>query len=135
MQTLNVATNVVLFLILAPHYGYYGALSAFCLAVLASSGLSVWYQWKILHSLPFSPIKFGVTILKLGVVLILVNILFLFVIDPPWQRVTLMSVGNVIAVVLLFRWLKIITTDDVERYVGRNNQVGLALEKLLVQGA
>ncbi|MEW6510894.1 MAG: oligosaccharide flippase family protein [Bacteroidota bacterium] len=132
LQSANVGVNLLAFLLLVPFFGYYGAVAGFCLAILTSIGLSVRYQWKILRSNPWTSWGSTVGPLKLVSSLFVLNLCTLPFDLPVGGRVTILLVLNVGATILLLRWLKVITAQDVDRYVGRDSRVGVVLEKLLV---
>ncbi|MBI3006520.1 MAG: oligosaccharide flippase family protein [Ignavibacteriales bacterium] len=135
LQAVNVGMNVVLFGSLVPWFGYFGALSAFCLAVLTSTVMSAWYQWSILHSKPVASRDSALRLVKLAGSLLLANYATTLILEGYWIRICALIAVNGVATILLSRWLKMITREDVKRYVGLDSRFGLVLKKLLVQRA
>ena len=66
--------------------------------------------------------------------LFMLNLIASWLVQAAWSRIFVVTALDGIATMWLFRILKLITRDDVERYVGGKNLFGLVLEKLLVQG-
>lgn len=133
LQTINVAANVVLFVLLAPVFGYYGALSAFCLAVLSSSAMCVHFQRSLLGSRPVGSKEFGGKMIKLAAGMVVANLLSFRLFEADGLRLGMLLIANLVSSVALFRQLRLVTVEDVARYIGRNNRIGLTLEKLLIQ--
>lgn len=135
IQSVNVGVNLFLFACLVPHFGYYGALTAFCLAVCVTTLLCGWYQWKILHSKPYASKKYWGKVYVLGGSLVGLNLIMGYGgPNDALTRVIMVLVMNTLASSIFFRWLKLITREDVQRYIGRDSRVGLVLERLLVRG-
>lgn len=133
LQSVNAAVNVVLFAGLVPLFGYYGALAAFCLAVLASTALCFRYQRSILGGQILDSENLKVRMLVLMGCLGLLNGIVSVVVEGNWMRIITLVLVNAAATTMLFRQLKLITAGDVDRYVGRQSRVGIMLERILVR--
>jgi O-antigen/teichoic acid export membrane protein len=135
LQSVNVGVNITFFALLVPAFNYYGAVAAFCLAVCTSTVLCGWFQWAILKSTPEASKTFWLKVLTLAASLTALNTVITLLAHDPLTRLLLMMFLNGITAPALFRWLRLITSDDVERYVGRQNRFGMVIERLLVQGS
>ncbi|MBI2619510.1 MAG: oligosaccharide flippase family protein [Ignavibacteriales bacterium] len=134
LQLTNAGVNLVLFAGLVPLFGYYGALAAFCLAVLTSSALCIKYQRTFLGNQILGSRILRLRVLTLMAGLLLVNALVSAIAEGDWVRIAVQLTANVVATIALFRQLKMITADDLNRYVGRQSRLGTMLERVLVRG-
>jgi O-antigen/teichoic acid export membrane protein len=133
LQSVNVIVNLVIFYIAVPSIGYYGALCAYCIAFLTSIALCARYQWLFLNSKSITSKDFGLKIFMHMICLVIVNIILTYTIQGEWLRINLLIITNGLATIVLYRLLKMITINDIDRYVGINNRFGLLLGKLFVQ--
>ena len=133
LQTVNVSVNVLLFAGLVPSCGYYGALAAYCAAVLSSTGLCAYYQWSILGSRPVSSRDWGGKVIKLALGLTILNGLGMFMIQDERLRIIVLMILNIAGTVFLFRRLRLVSAGDVEQYAVGFDRLGSMLEKLLVR--
>ncbi len=134
LQTLNVVVNVGIFFLLVPMMGYFGAVTAFCTAVVSSTFLCAWYQWKYLGSLPISSLSYAGRLGRFGLSLVISN---LFIVQVPLNdasRVGILFVVNATLTVMFLRVYRMITIEDIERYLGSHSAVARFAERLLVGG-
>lgn len=134
LQCINLAVTAAGIVVFVPWFGYFAAVGAYSCAALASTAGCAWYQHRLLGSNPFFPADFRAKLLKLALGLGVFNTAGLLLGGSAWARLAVLLAANGIAVVLLFRWLRMISTDDVERYFGRNNRAGILVEKVFLGG-
>ena len=133
IQSLNLAVNLLGFIALVPPFGYFGALAAYCLALFVSPLLCLWYQHTLLGGTGLGSPGLALKGLKLALGAACVNIIGISVASTDEARIAVLLVLNVTTTALFVRWLHVVSTDDVERYIGRGNRLGKLVEQLLVR--
>lgn len=135
IQSSNAVSNIVLFMVLVPHFHYYGALAAFCAALYISNGLCAWYQWSLMASKPLISLVNRNALLWLGVVLLFLSSAIVSVVHKEWVQAFVLTVTISATSLIMFRHFRIISMDDIDRYVGRSSWVGSLIERILIRKA
>ena len=135
MQIANVTVNSVLFLLIVPHIGYFGAIVAFCAAILSSIGLSIWYQSSILHSKLLTTRAFAAKCAWMAGILSVLNGVSVLLVRQNWPQMVALLIANGIGTIAVFRLLKMFSISDIDQYVGHNNRAAMVLERILVARA
>jgi len=131
LQSVNLFVTVAGIAVLVPLFGYYGAMAAYCIAVLGSAGGCMWYQYTLLGSPPFLPGPLRWKLVRVGLALAAANVAVVVAQFRPPVQLALMLGANGAGTVMLFRRFGVITEADVERYLGRDSRAGTLLGKLL----
>ena len=134
LQSVNVVSNILLFWMMVPFFKYYGALAAFCIALLSSVTLCAWYQWKYLGSVAVSSGRNVSNLFIISLVLFFIGLMISLSIQGDWQRIVLLLLSNLAAVVIVFRTLNIVDESDILRYIGANRTLSSTVSKILIKG-
>lgn len=133
LQASNVFFNALLFFTTIKWLGYYAAIAGYVTAIFSSFILSLYYQKKYLDSLIFdSWQQIGKLVILAAVNISLGYLLNAFLIYD-WAKVTIIPIILSISSLLLFRYLKLFTKEDVLRYVGKNHFIKFIGEKILLR--
>jgi O-antigen/teichoic acid export membrane protein len=135
VQTTNAVVNAVVFFLLVPSVGYYGAVASYCAAILTSTCVLIHYQRTILDGSIFLPTTQAVPLARLGMGLAVVDGILIWAIPGNWTLLVSLFVAHAAATLVLYRSLHLFSVADVERYFGRGNRIGMALERLLIRNA
>jgi O-antigen/teichoic acid export membrane protein len=137
LQLVNVISNLILFFTLYQYFGYYAAIISNCSSIILSFALSLYYQHKYLNSLIFDTpsqlFRFIIAVFLLFMITYIFNNVITEIIDN--LIIKMISTGFFILVfsILLYRYLKIITVDDVKRYFYFNKKIQRTVETVLIK--
>lgn len=131
IQFINAFINGVTILLLFSRLGYYSVVAGNTIAIVASCGFLLYYQYKYLGSLVFDSAKQAAGV----VVTFLIAIVLGFSVDGLIGRDTC-KIFTGPAIVLLvtiicYRLLGLVKTHDVVRYLGTNNFVSRLFVRVL----
>lgn len=131
IQAVNTFSNLIFILILFKSMGYYAFVISYILAIVFSFMLMLYYQKKLLNSIIFDSIN---QTLKLGaVIVILFSICYVLNYLPlnDYLKLFLIPIVCLISSIFLYRFLKVITKEEIEIYLGVNNKWSNIVVKLI----
>jgi O-antigen/teichoic acid export membrane protein len=134
VQALNVVANAAVFFPTFGWLGYYAAVAGNVASNLTTWLLLLFLQWSLLRSLIFDTWK---QILAVGVV---IGLGLAFAFFSPLQHAGLYSVFlspalMICVTILVYRFLSVVTVQDVERYLGSGTYSARVCARLLCREA
>lgn len=121
IQLLNTITNISLFLLSFSFLGYYAIILGNSLALLASFVLCIFYQYKYLNNLIFDSFLQFLLFLFISCTLFVFSFyVHKFVSSLTFLQFLIIPICNLIFFFCLCSITKLITSNDVIRYIGNN---------------
>ena len=123
LQSANVFFNTVIFFATYLWLGYYSAILANMAAIFSSFSLSLYYQKKYLNSLIFDDVS---QVIRLGILAginIIAGLVICLFIKSYFLTLILTLLSLSMLSLLSYRYLELIKTTDVIRYLGNNNRI------------
>jgi len=127
LQLSNVFFNVLFFLSTVYFIGYYALIVGNVAAILSSFLLSLYYQNKYLNSLIFDNIMQLLKLILAFVILLLINLPLAFYITSAQLKIIMVVSITITTTLFLYKYLKLITSEDITRYFGKNNFFAIKL--------
>ena len=120
MQVVNVAVNYLLFFVFVKMLGFYAVVLSYSMAVMCSYILATYYKKTIIKAKSFSSGKQFLNLVSITSILVVIDLIVLVLAASPKIIVVLVIGINMVAVIILFKVLRIFSTEDVERYFGKS---------------
>lgn len=131
LQLSNVVFNALFFFVTVSFIGYYALIVGNVAAILSSFILSLYYQKKYLDSLIFDSLKQVINLIITLMVLIALGLILKLILDGHNIIIlTLVPFAIIGSTMILYKVLKLISTEDISRYFGTSNIVAKALIKI-----
>lgn len=132
LQGSNVFFNALIFFATFKWLGYYAVVAGNVSAILSSFILSLYYQKRYLNSLIFDKWQqIGKLSILTGVNITLGYLINLILISD-WSKIIIIPVTLSLSSLLLFRYLRLFTEDDILRYAGNNRRIKVIGAKVLI---
>lgn len=119
LQMVNVVLNLLLFFILVPLFRYYGALSAYCIALVSSVTLCLWYEYKLLQILPIDG-TLGNKLSMFTFSIFSIALLIVLIVKDSTLQLVLLIIGIFFTSLILIKSLSLLTKEDIIKYLGEN---------------
>ena len=133
LQSVNVVVNAVVFFFTYSWMGYYAVIAGGATAILSSFGLSVYYQKKYLSSLIFdSPRQLGLLLTVLLVDVALAGALDSLLLNNLSKLISI-TIAIGLASAAMFRFLRLINSEDIVRYFGEKGRLSTVGLKIFVR--
>ena len=133
IQSSNVIVNAVFFFSSYKFFGFYSIIIANTSAILFSTILCIHYQKKYLKANVFdSFLQFSKSLLTFIIILI-PGYFISSIITDNLSKILVITSYSIAAIIISFRLLKIITEEDIERYIGEYPFIFNLTKKLLVK--
>lgn len=132
LQGSNVVFNAFIIAVTFNFMGFYSFVAGHFAALLSGFVMGLYYQKKYLNSLIFDNCKQIFNLLSFVVLIVIAGFILNYLIKNPYLHIILIPILLYVLVIPLFRLLKIITLEDISRYIGKNNILSDFLSKLLV---
>jgi O-antigen/teichoic acid export membrane protein len=109
LQFCNVVVNAILFFLLVPSFGYWGAVIAYSAAVIVTSAISIYYNIQYFGSTFIFAIENKKNLLLLLLVLLMMNSVLMIISVPAVAHIGLVLVLNVGVTFVAFQRLGILS--------------------------
>lgn len=133
IQLTNVIVNSAVFFTLLKFAGYYSIIAANFAAVLFSFILCLYYQKIYLNSNIFESFHKNIKLVSLFLILFICSLILHYVIKDNLLTLIIIPVSILSVCVLLFRFLKFFSNEDIIRYFGEGNFVSDFTLKILLK--
>jgi O-antigen/teichoic acid export membrane protein len=134
VQGSNVLVNVLLFLVLTPLFGYYGALAGFVASVLVSTIVCIRFQLKEHVDLPINATGAAGKIALLAGMLVALDGGLHTLSSNSVALLIAIPLANVLASVLVIRFTHLVNRNEIQRYFGSYGQLSATMGRILVRG-
>lgn len=131
LQLVNVIFNALFFLLTVKFIGYYALIVGNVAAILSSFIFSLYYQNKYLNSLIFNSFAQVIKLILIFFVLLSVGYIIKNLFNGN-NFLILIGIPIIITglTIVLYRYLRLITIEDVNRYFGGNNKLSKILASI-----
>lgn len=119
LQSVNVVVNAVVLIALFKWLGYYAVIAGNAIAILASCGLSLYYQNVYLNSRVFDSVKQPIVVVFVFSVALFTASLFNEVSTLAAWKIVVGPVSVIIVSTLLYRYFSLFKPSDIFRYFGK----------------
>ena len=130
INILTVTSNAVIFFIFLKLSGFYTSVIALCSSALINFIASLYYQKKLLGTGIFNTSKQLLNLLSAFMIMVAVNFLLYHFIGNPVLSFAIVIPVTILVMIIAYRYLRLITKDDVETYFGWNRSLSLMLQKV-----
>ncbi|MFA6468674.1 MAG: oligosaccharide flippase family protein [Bacteroidota bacterium] len=131
MQATNVIVNFSLFFPLYGYFGFYAIVFSFSSAIGCSFLLAYFYKFS-LKIASVQQVKKHARIISIVAVLACTDTLAVILLTSPLVVLVSVPIMNIFATVLLYRFLRFFSIEDIERYFGHNASVKRYAYTLLI---
>ena len=133
IQSTNVFVNSFLFFIALPSLGYYSAVLSNVGAIISSFILCLYYQKKYLDSLIFDSLEQLFKFLIIVIVNVFWGFLVYYLVENIIVKIVLIPFTLIILSVIIYRHLRIFTSESIFKYSGQESLIGRAINRILIK--